>query len=187
MDWELARVRFEPRPCVGRFFRGVTINYDSDLLGSPWQGVITACKVLFFFTCRQERARYYSNRQKAIDDPVDCLSMICDGMDQNKTNLPSFVRSTKACQNLWRLRTHLTGCLVHGLGCYSFFDFLQISHDCNLTLTCVLLTIVEVLKQRKLPRRLLLQMDNCVRENKNKYVFGFLAYLVEKKVFSEVN
>ena len=29
-------------------------------------------------------------------------------------------------------------------------------------------------------------MDNCVRENKNKYVLGFLAYLVETGVFSEV-
>ena len=29
-------------------------------------------------------------------------------------------------------------------------------------------------------------MDNCVRENKNKYVFGFLAMLVEMNIFTEV-
>lgn len=112
--------------------------------------------------------------------------MIVDGMDQNKTNLPAFVRVTKSCQNLWCLRTHLTGCLVHGHGSYGFFDFLQFSHDTNLTLTCILLTLIEVCKVSALPRRLLIQMDNCVRENKNKYVFGFLAYLVEIELFSEV-
>lgn len=29
-------------------------------------------------------------------------------------------------------------------------------------------------------------MDNCVRENKNKYVLGFLSLLVEKNIFTEV-
>ena len=84
------------------------------------------------------------------------------------------------------MRTHLTGCLVHGHGNYGFFDFLQFSHDANLTLTCMLLALMEVCKVSTLPRRLLIQMDNCVRENKNKYVFGFLAYLIELQVFSEV-
>ena len=30
-------------------------------------------------------------------------------------------------------------------------------------------------------------MDNCVKENKNKYVFGFLSILVEKNIFTEVS
>ena len=37
-----------------------------------------------------------------------------------------------------------------------------------------------------LPHKLLLQMDNCVRENKNKFVMAFLAFLVERKIFVEV-
>lgn len=28
-------------------------------------------------------------------------------------------------------------------------------------------------------------MDNCIRENKNKYVLAFLTYLVQKKIFVE--
>ena len=31
-----------------------------------------------------------------------------------------------------------------------------------------------------------LPMDNCVEENKNKYVYGFLSCLVEKHIFAEV-
>jgi hypothetical protein len=80
----------------------------------------------------------------------------------------------------------LTGCLVHGYGSFAYFDFLQFSHDTNLTLTCILLALVEISKIGKLPKRLLIQMDNCVRENKNKYVLGFLAYLVQTEIFSEV-
>ena len=138
------------------------------------------------FLTRQERARYYSNRQKAIDDPDHFISIICDGMDQNKTNIPSFVRVTKSSQHLWCLRTHLTGCLIHGYGCYGFFDFLQFPHDTNLTLTSILLALLEISKLKKLPKHLFIQMDNCVRENKNKYVLGFLAYLIEIELFSEV-
>ena len=40
---------------------------------------------------------------------------------------------------------------------------------------------------RMLSKKILIQMDNCVRENKNKYVFGFLSLLVEKNIFTEVS
>lgn len=136
---------------------------------------------------RQERKHYYSNRQAAIESPAEFLSIILDGMDQNKTNLPHLIRIPKSCQNLWCLHTHLTGCLVHGIGIFGYFDFRQWSHDTNLTLTCLLLTLVKLCEKKPLPVKLLLQMDNCVRENKNKYVLGFLAYLVHIKIFVEVH
>ena len=114
------------------------------------------------------------------------MSLILDGMDQNKTNLPSLVRVTKSCQNLWCLRTHLTGCLVHGVGAFNYFDFLQWSHDCNLTLCTLMETLLQIAARQPLPYRLLIQMDNCVRENKNKYVMAFCAILVELGIFTEV-
>lgn len=142
---------------------------------------------LFFVFCREERQRYYTNRQLAIEDCKEYLSVIIDGMDQNKTNVPHLVRVPKSCQNLWSLMTHLTGCLVHGSGNYGYFDFLQWSHDCNLTLTTLLLTLVELSQKGPLPHKMLLQMDNCVRENKNKFVMAFMALLVEKQIFIEVS
>ena len=135
---------------------------------------------------RQERERYYFNRQNAIENPDEVMSLILDGMDQNKTNLPSLVRVTKSCQNLWCLRTHLTGCLVHGVGAFNYFDFLQWSHDCNLTLCTLMETLLQIAARQPLPHRLLIQMDNCVRENKNKYVMAFFAILVELGIFTEV-
>ena len=141
------------------------------------------CALLIY---RQERQRYYANRRLATENPKECISLIADGMDQNKTNVPSLVRTPKSCQSLWTLRTHLTGVLVHGSGSHCYFDCLQWPHDCNLTLTCILNTLSELSKHRTLPPKLLLQMDNCVRENKNKYVYGFLLLMVELNIFTEV-
>ena len=141
----------------------------------------------YIFIYRQECQRYYTNRRLGTDNPNDYISLIADGMDQNKTNVPSLVRTPKSCQNLWNLRTHLMGVLVHGIGSYCFFDYLQWPHDCNLTLGCILNTLSDISKCRILPPKLMIQMDNCVRENKNKYVYGFLLLLVELNIFTEVS
>ena len=69
---------------------------------------------------------------------------------------------------------------MHGIGNYGYFDFLQFPHDSNLTLTVLLHTLLSISKGG-LPCKLLLQMDNRVRENKNKYVTAFMS-LVEKQV-----
>ena len=90
---------------------------------------------------------------------------------------------TKSCQNLWTLRTHLTGVIAHGSGSHYYFDFLLWPPDCNLTLFALLKTLEEMSHCRTLPSKLL---DNCTRENKNKDVFGFLALLVEVGIFTEV-
>ena len=105
---------------------------------------------------RQERRRYYSNRQNAVDDPEHVLSLILDGMDQNKTNLPSLIRTPKSCQNLWCLRSHLTGVLIHGKGTYGYFDYNQWPHDSNLTITTLLQTLAKIANDGPLPRTLLL-------------------------------
>ncbi|XP_065906896.1 uncharacterized protein [Dysidea avara] len=134
----------------------------------------------------QERQRYRKNQLEAAETPGGCLSLIIDGMDQNKTNIPSLVRVSKSCQNLWTLRTHLTGVVVHGLGHHCLFDYLQWPHDCNLTLTAILFILEEISTSRVLPSKLYVQMDNCVRENKDKFVYAFMSYLVEINIFSEI-
>ena len=60
-----------------------------------------------------EREKYYNHREKSKRDPKRYLTIIIDGMDQSKTNVPQLTTTTKSSQNLWRLRTHLTGNLVH--------------------------------------------------------------------------
>ena len=85
---------------------------------------------------------------------------------------------------MWRLRTHVTGVKVHSQNdAYCAVDYGQWPHDSNLTIA-VLATVFD--QYTPLPKKLYLQMDNCGRENKNRFVISFLCYLVELKVFDEV-
>jgi len=61
-------------------------------------------------------------------------------MDQSKSNLPNTKLISKSTSSLWRLRTHITGLILHtkapvgGKLAYSFVDLIQFPHDSNLTL-----------------------------------------------------
>ncbi len=65
-----------------------------------------------------------------------------------------------------------------------FLDSKEIPHDSNLTINCLLETLS--MYKEKLGSNLFLQMDNCFRENKNRFLIAFAALLVELEVFEEV-
>lgn len=109
---------------------------------------------------------------------------IIDGMDQSKTDLPHIVRKNKSACKMWALRTHLTGALVLGKRSYAFIDAHLWPHDSNLTINILLQILVQ---EENLPSTLHLQLDNCYKENKNRFLFGFIALLVQFKIFQEVN
>ena len=52
----------------------------------------------------QERKHYYTHRDLGQRNKQECMSIIIDGMDQSKTNLPHLVRQRKSGCNLWKLR-----------------------------------------------------------------------------------
>ena len=120
------------------------------------------------------------------------MTMIIDGMDQAKTNIPNTKVIAKSTSGLWHLWTHITGCLQHtqsphGKLPFVYVDMLQWPHDSNLTVTTIMNVLTEADKIRPLPESLYIQLDNTARENKNKYVLGFCAFLIEKKVFKKVH
>ena len=126
------------------------------------------------FICSLERQKYYKHVTKARRDPGKYLSIILDGMDQSKTEIPHSVYRSTLTSSMWKLRTHLVGVIAHGRGIFGFFDLFQFPHGSNLTLH-VLLRVLYTLRD-SLPDVLYLQMDNCSRENKNKYVpYTFLT------------
>lgn len=144
---------------------------------------------MYFY--RTERKKYHHHREKARANPTKCFTVIIDGMDQAKTNLPNTKIIAKSTSALWRLRTHVTGILVHtkapfGKLAFAFVDLLQWPHDSNLTITLLMNVFQEFQKTYPLPSTLYLQMDNTARENKNKYVLGFCAALVELRIFEKV-
>ena len=111
-------------------------------------------------------------------------------MDQAKTNVPNTKVIAKSTSGLWRLRTHVTGILLHtktshGKLAYTFVDLLQWAHDSNLTITLLIRVLMDY-ASNPLPETLYIQMDNTSRENKNKYVLSFCAILVELQIFKKV-
>lgn len=110
-------------------------------------------------------------------------------MDQTKTNIPTMVQEAKSTQNLCRLRTHLTGALIHtqsphGKIIKAYYDIMQWPHDSNLIIEVLSQVLYSI--QSNLPPTLYLQLDNCSRENKNRYFLGFCALLIEKGMFKKV-
>ena len=143
------------------------------------------------YTCRTERKKYHRHREKSRANPEKFMTIIIDGMDQAKTNLPNTKMIAKSTSALWRLRTHVTGVLVHtkapcGKLAFSFVDLLQWPHDSNLTISLLLDVLIYYKEHYLLPKTLYVQMDNTSRENKNKFVLGFFAILVELRVFQKV-
>lgn len=143
--------------------------------------------------CRNERKSYHRHRQKARSQSHKYLCLIIDGMDQNKTNLPCLRKAAKSTSGLYRLRTHLTGVLNHtsadhGKQVFVFVDILQWPHDSNLTLSIINKVLYLHMQKNNgsLPPVFYLQMDNTSRENKNKFVLGYLCFLVQVGIFRKV-
>ncbi len=66
------------------------------------------------------------------------LSIIIDGMDQSKTNIPHIVSNPKVMAGAYRLETHITGVKVHGRFTKMFIDSGQFNHDSNLAVQVLL-------------------------------------------------
>jgi hypothetical protein len=77
----------------------------------------------------------------------------------------------------------VTGAILHGRRSFAFVDVHLWPHDSNLTINIIVHVLLNL---QQLPPVLYLQLDNCYRENKNQFLFGFLALLIHHKVFKEV-
>lgn len=113
-------------------------------------------------------------------------------MDQKTTSIPRVRRKTKATCNLAALNTHLVGAIFHsgqspnGKDVFGSFDFKQWPHDPNLNASVLLTMLARWCEKYQLPPVLYLQLDNCIKENKNQYILWLLALLVELKIFEKV-
>jgi hypothetical protein len=137
-----------------------------------------------------ERGEWKRKRDAAINDPENYLCISLDGTDQFPNGFPSFFEQTKDDCNGKRLKMHLQVGLAHG-GCpgpvfYCGWEYLY--GDPNFTIETLYRMIKreEDARNGKLPDTLYLQLDNCIRENKNTYVITFLAWLIERGVFKVI-
>lgn len=106
---------------------------------------------------------------------------------QDKTNLPLLKMRAKDDEGKTRWKHHLYGMLAHGQPNHVRFWLhdQRTPQDSNLTIHCILKTLHKI-GWDNLPPKLAVQLDNTARENKNHYVFAFLAMFKATGVFSHV-
>ena len=134
-----------------------------------------------------ERNEYYRKRAHARNYPDECMSLICDGMQQKTTILPHFRYAPKDLWAATKIQAHVVGVLDHGQQPQAYIHDPTVGGGPNLIMQCVWNAMLHTLKSRgKLPPLLYLQLDNTSGENKNHWVFEFASFLVENGYFEEV-
>jgi hypothetical protein len=115
------------------------------------------------------------------------MCLIVDGMDQNTTMIPKMRQTVKSTESRF-MKTHLCRVLIHGMGLYTDVRFnVHQLHDSNQVVTSIMHAIGDVrIRREKLPPVLRIQANDCGWENKNIYMFGLCAALVEQGYFKEV-
>ena len=136
----------------------------------------------------RERKKMAKHVQKATNPGTKDKYMVIemDNMDNAKTQCPQMPREPKDLDKKTRLTTHITGVHIPGeskpFRCYTWHDRFPTGSDTVLTL---LLKILDDLEGPH-PETLYLHLDNCWRENKNKYLLSLTHLLVGKGVFKKI-
>ena len=115
-------------------------------------------------------------------------------MDNSKSYLPHYLEHSKDQVQKERLPSKITGCTVYN-GWYEKKRkvIFYVNHDIfengsNMIITIIFLLLQEFIKDHKaLPKKLHLNLDNCWKENKNRFLFSFLASLLELNIFQEIS
>ena len=135
-------------------------------------------------------------QQTAKGDLTDpgktCLSLVIDGMDENKFKIPKRVEATKQLAALWRPECRFIGCLAEGLTENFFIGDCNLVKDANMDLTIVSHVIHEaqiMLQERSvaLPSVLRLHSDNASSELKNQLTMKWSAWVIHRGLFREIH
>ena len=89
---------------------------------------------------RKECEKYAKHRRKNEKYSSMYLSLIIDGMDQEKTNIPHIISNPKVLAGGYTLETHVTGVRCHGHGVTMFIDWRQYAYDTNMTIQLLIET-----------------------------------------------
>jgi hypothetical protein len=116
-------------------------------------------------TLTRERVAYALKRKLGIEQGAEYLSMVVDGADQSKYDLPHARTATHATDAATRLKLHVMGVLVHGRDSYVYTCPDRYKQGHNVTIQAIWDTIVDVMKKEgRLPPVLLLQLDNTTKQ-----------------------
>ncbi|MEM9681301.1 MAG: hypothetical protein AAF901_13340, partial [Bacteroidota bacterium] len=135
----------------------------------------------------RERCEYRQKAEKAKLFPSKYLSIIIDGADQSAFGLPHFCSSTKD-QRGHSLKVRLVGVLDHAV--INRLLLMTLTQEYESGANHIIEAIHRYLVIRSadgdLPKILYVQMDNCTRENKNRYLMAHLECLVSWGLFESI-
>lgn len=136
---------------------------------------------------KAERMEYQKKKDRARLNSSEYLSVIVDGADQSSFGLPHFTTTPKS-QRGHSLKVKLVGLLEHRLQVRLFLYTMTQDHEtgANHVIEALHRFLLTKRMEGPLPRKLFIQLDNCSRENKNRYVMGYLEMLVSACVFDSV-
>jgi hypothetical protein len=136
----------------------------------------------------RERGVWHSKRVEANESPDKVLVVSLDGTDQFPHGVPHFREHTKKEGNSVRQKLSMQIALVEGQPPIFYLAWEHLYGDPNWTIETLYrqLKAEETRRGGKLPPTCYLQLDNCIRENKNTYVVCWLAWLVERGAFNQI-
>jgi len=135
----------------------------------------------------EERGSYYLRRNAGIFMFEEYLSLIADGADQSAYGLPHWIDIDKYSSNRMKMPVYLMGVLVHGYRTFGFTYLKNIKHGTNVVIECLHHVLVDYKNNRNyIPPVIYLQLDNTSKQNKNKFMLGYLACLVAWGVCRQV-
>lgn len=134
-----------------------------------------------------ERQAYKMNQDNAALNASQYMSIAIDGADQSAFGLPHFVTVTKDTRG-HSIKVKLVGIVQHGRQKHISLYTMSENHEtgANHVIECLHRFLNNRNDQFGLSKNLYIQMDNCSRENKNRYTLGYLESLVAWGVFDEI-
>ena len=136
--------------------------------------------------CRRERTSYMLRQKLATAFPDRFLSLIFDGADCSKTEIPQMAYRSHASSAVQKVKMHVMGCIAHSHQSYLFTCPPHIAQGHNVTIQA----LYEVLVHHKqvhgrIPPTLNIQLDNTTKQNKGKYLMGYLGTLIKDGVIKQ--
>ncbi len=135
----------------------------------------------------RERREYKKKRDKARLQPTEYMSMIVDGADQSAFGLPHFMIKTKDDRG-HTIKVRLVGLLEHNqvnkLRLFTLTE--EFPSGANHVIEAIHRFLAERINESALPRVFYIQVDNCTKENKNRYIFAYIESLIRWNIFDQV-
>ena len=101
--------------------------------------------------------------------------------------MPHHSRQPKGWMTKKRLKYCIFGLVNHGTNekvLFPHFEFWH--HNANLNISFLFSYLRDLKEKGKLGKNLMLQFDNCWRDNKNKWLFGFMNQLIALDWFERI-